>query len=239
MKKLTIIAASLLGALALVGPSTAAAKDRNHDNLPDGWEKANGLSLAVNQAKRDQDRDGLSNRGEFRAADRPHDRDTDNDGTLDGAENAGTITSFDATSGELVIKQFSGGSVTGTVTDATRIECEDRNNQTDPNEVENENEAEHPNGDARDHGSGSGSGDDNSGSGSSNSGSDNSGPGSSDSGGDNSGPGSANSGRGDDDPNRDCSASDLTPGASVQEAHLEVSGNGSVFEEIELVKDNG
>ncbi|MFI5027738.1 MAG: hypothetical protein ACHQCF_01995 [Solirubrobacterales bacterium] len=85
-----------LGARALLAlPSFAAAKDRNHDHIPDHWEKKHQLSLRVNQAARDQDHDHLNNLGEFKAGDNPRNPDTNNDGVMDGEENAGTIASFD------------------------------------------------------------------------------------------------------------------------------------------------
>jgi hypothetical protein len=78
-----VLAVSLMG----VAASSAAAKsDRNHDRIPDRWEKKHGLSLKVNQARRDQDRDGLKNLGEFRARTDPRDDDSDNDGVEDGDE---------------------------------------------------------------------------------------------------------------------------------------------------------
>ena len=53
--------------LALLLPAAASAKDRNHDRIPDRWERNHGLSLKVNQAKLDQDRDQLKNRQEWRS----------------------------------------------------------------------------------------------------------------------------------------------------------------------------
>jgi hypothetical protein len=110
-------------ALSLGAIATASAKDRNHDRIPDSWEKANKLSLKVNQATRDQDNDSLSNRGEYQAGDDPRDADTDGDGTADGDEGAGTITAWDPDSGELTINLFGGDSVTATVTDETEVQC--------------------------------------------------------------------------------------------------------------------
>ena len=115
-RRLTTCAAAALGALALLAlPGAAAAKDGNHDRIPDRWEKHHHLSTAVNQARRDQDRDHLRNRAEFLAGDNPRDRDSDDDGVMDGKENAGTITSFDAATGKLTIGLFSGDSVSGLV----------------------------------------------------------------------------------------------------------------------------
>jgi len=40
-----------------------ALNQLNHDHIPDRWEKRHHLSLHVNQARHDQDRDRLDNRG--------------------------------------------------------------------------------------------------------------------------------------------------------------------------------
>jgi hypothetical protein len=110
-------------AIAAVAAGPASAADRNHDRIPDRWEVKNNLSLSQNQARKDQDRDGLRNRGEFEGNMDPHDADTDGDGVNDGVEGAGTVASFDSTSGQLVINLFSGDSVSGTVTSDTEIDC--------------------------------------------------------------------------------------------------------------------
>ena len=126
MRKSTTAALAALAfalLMALAGP--AAARDRNGDRIPDRWEKRHHLSLKVDQAKRDQDGDGLRNRGEFKAGLDPRDEDSDDDGTDDGDEHAGTVESFDAATGKLTIALFGGGSISGLVTDATEIECDD------------------------------------------------------------------------------------------------------------------
>ena len=137
--RLTTLVAAAAGALLMLAlPAAAAAKDRNHDRIPDRWEKRHHLTLRVNQARRDQDRDGLGNRGEFLASDKPHDPDTDDDGVKDGDENAGRIASFDSGTGRLVIDLFGGDTLSGQVTDETEIECGDQ----DTAESENDNQAE-------------------------------------------------------------------------------------------------
>ena len=194
--------AMALGALALLAmPGVAAAKDGNHDRIPDRWEKRHHLSLSVNQAGGDQDGDHLRNRDEFQAGDNPRDRDSDDDGVMDGDENAGTIASFDAASGKLVIDLFGTDTVGGLVTAQTKIKCEDEHS---PDVTATRSREAEP-------------GDDN--------GADNSGPGSH-----NSGP----SGHDDNGTGANCTVSDLTPGAVVQEADLEVEHGTATFDEVEL-----
>lgn len=212
-QRLTAAIVAVVGLLAIFAlPAVATAKDRNHDRIPDRWEKRHHLSLNVNQAHRDQDRDRLANRAEFLAGDDPRDVDSDNDGIDDGEENAGKIQSFDAATGRLVINLFNGDSVAGMVTDQTEIKCE------------NENEGEHAAGaTASDDGEESSDG---------NGGSEEE-PGDDQS--ENSGPGSASSGPGDDNHEAsNCTTADLVPGAVVEEAELEVAGGSATFEEVEL-----
>jgi hypothetical protein len=210
-----------LGALVLLAmPSLAAAKDRNHDRIPDRWEKRHHLSLNTNQARLDQDRDHLRNRAEFLAGDNPRDRDSNDDGVIDGQENAGTITSFDAESGKLTISLFGGETISGLVTEGTEIECEDSSGASASSDSGQENEV----------------GDDNGGEGEAEPADDNGGQ--EEPGGDNSGPGSENSGpgRGDDEQGDGgtCTTADLVPGAVVQEAELKVANGQATFEEVEL-----
>jgi hypothetical protein len=214
-----------LGALALLAmPGLAAAKDRNHDQIPDRWEKSHHLSLKVNQAHRDQDRDQLRNRAEFLAGDNPRDDDSNDDGMIDGEENAGTITSFDAATGRLVIDLFGTDTISGLVNAGTEIKCED-----------------HAGASASSEGSGSGEdepGDDNGGQDEEEPGDDRGGEEPGDDRGDNSGPGSTNSGpgQGDDDQTGEasCTTADLVPGAVVEEAELKVANGQATFEEVEL-----
>ena len=114
-----VVSASLVSAGAVI----AGDGDRNDDRIPDRWEKRHHLSLKVKQHRRDQDHDGLKNRGEFRAKLDPRDDDTDDDGIEDGDENAGTIASFE--DDVLTLNLAGGGTLTATVTDRTEIECDD------------------------------------------------------------------------------------------------------------------
>jgi hypothetical protein len=216
-----------LGALALLAmPGLAAAKDRNHDRIPDRWEKRHKLSLKVSQARLDQDRDHLRNRAEFLAGDDPRDHDSDDDGVADGHERAGTIASFDASSGRLVIDLFGNGTVSGLVTDQTEIECGDHGSASASSEGSGSGEVE-PGDDRGGEGEeepGDDRGDDEVGD---------------DRHDDNSGPGSENSGPGrgdenDEDEDRVCTTAELVPGAVVEEAELRLTDGQAVFEEVEL-----
>jgi hypothetical protein len=81
-----LVALLTLGALAV--PGVAVAKDMDHDGLPDRWERRHGLSTHHNSAGRDNDRDRVDNRNEYREHTDPRDRDSDNDRKRDGAEDA-------------------------------------------------------------------------------------------------------------------------------------------------------
>jgi len=228
-----------LGALALLAmPGLAAAKDRNHDHIPDRWEKRHHLSLKVNQAHKNQDSDKLRNRAEFLAGDNPRDADSNNDGVMDGEDNAGTIASFDTETGKLVINLFGGETVSGMVNAETEIKCEDHSGASASSEGSGSGEIE-PGDDhggegeiepGDDHGGQEEVGDDHGGQGEEEPGDDN--------GGANSGPGSENSGpgRGDDEQGDggNCTTADLVPGAVVQEADLKVANGQATFEEVEL-----
>jgi hypothetical protein len=71
---------------AFVPASAWAARDRDHDKLPDRWEKRHHLSTHVRSGKYDPDHDRLTNRQEFRHHTNPHKKDTDGDGLRDRAE---------------------------------------------------------------------------------------------------------------------------------------------------------
>jgi hypothetical protein len=81
-----LVALLALGVLAV--PGVAAAKDKDQDGLPDRWERRHGLSTNHDSAGRDNDRDRVDNRNEYREHTDPRDRDSDNDRKRDGAEDA-------------------------------------------------------------------------------------------------------------------------------------------------------
>lgn len=85
--RLTVVAIALV-MIVLLGatPALAKSKDKNKNGIPDTWEKKYRLSLKVNQAKKDFDKDGLRNIDEYRCATNPRVADTDKDGIRDGQE---------------------------------------------------------------------------------------------------------------------------------------------------------
>ncbi|HEX8074648.1 MAG TPA: hypothetical protein VF545_06665 [Thermoleophilaceae bacterium] len=231
--KLIVTAAFALAMLALPGTALARHGDRDNDRMPDRWERKHQLSTHKKNAKKDPDRDGLSNlsefrhhsdprdadtdddgmddRGEARTGCNPRDRDSDDDGVEDGDEIAGTIVHFDSGTGVLTIRLTDGTTRSGSVTSATRIECED----------EDELHASH-NGDG-----------DNSGPGS-----DSSGPGSGGDDGDRDDRGDDDDrddrGDDDDDDGENCGTEALTDGRVVREAELQTVNGQSTFTEVEL-----
>ena len=86
MKKLWIVV--LTFAILVVPASTAlaASGDRDHDGLPDRWERAHGLSVHRASANADPDRDRVDNRNEYREGTDPRRRDSDRDRRPDGRE---------------------------------------------------------------------------------------------------------------------------------------------------------
>jgi hypothetical protein len=217
-----------LGALALLAmPGLAAAKDRNHDHIPDKWEKKHHLSLKVNQAQKNQDGDQLRNRAEFLAGDNPRDADSNDDGVEDGEDNAGTIVSFDSETGKLTIDLFGGETVSGLVDEETEIKCEDHagaSASSDGSEAGDDNGGEGEVQPGDDNGGEEEAGDDN-GAGEEEPGNDD---GEDQQGEDNSGPGSGDEGE------ASCTTADLTPGAVVQEAELKIENGQATFEKVEL-----
>jgi hypothetical protein len=206
--------ALLAFALSLGAIATASAKDRNHDRIPDRWERANDLSLKVNQAKRDQDRDSLGNRGEYQAGTDPHEADSDGDGTADGDEGAGTISAWEPATGELTINLFGGDTVTGTVTEETRIQCASEESEEPADDTETK--SARPGGDEA---------------------APPAPPTSEDPTADEDTPppaGPHHGGDGHCQQGVPCSADDLAVDGVVQEAHLSATADGLVFDEIKL-----
>jgi hypothetical protein len=151
------LAASLAVAASLLVTSVASAhgNDRNRDRIPDRWEKQHHLSLTVKQTRRDQDHDGLNNLGEYRANTDPRDSDSDDDGIGDEQENAGTVASF--TGGVLTITLAKGGTLSGTVSADTELECD---GAATASTAGDDGDGDHENGDNPGGGQGDDEGDD-------------------------------------------------------------------------------
>ena len=62
---------ALLVAAAALTASPALARKHDHDRMPDRWEKRYHLNVKKDDSRRDRDRDGLSNYGEYRAHTEP------------------------------------------------------------------------------------------------------------------------------------------------------------------------
>ena len=208
------LATALLLAIAasLMLASGAFAKDRNHDRIPDKWEKRHSLSLKHKQGRRDQDHDGLKNRGEWRAKLDPRDSDTDDDGVDDGDENTGKVESFE--DDVLTISLFNGDTIKGAVTDETEIECD---NDAGDDRGHDDHGDDHGDDDGDHHGD---HGDDDEGD---------------DDHGDDDGPDAMAADHGDDDDgNEDCGTEALVAGAKVLEAELKIRDGEAVWDEVEL-----
>jgi hypothetical protein len=225
MRLIRTLFATAIAAALLVLPAGALAKgrDRDHDRMPDKWEKRHHLNTRANDARKDPDRDRLSNLSEFRHHTDPQRADTDDDDIDDGDEVregsdpddpdevSGTVVSFTDNVLTIQLAGDGAGTVSGTVNDATEIECDDEDGAPVAS-------ASHD-----------GSEDDNSGPGSTSSGPGPDGegdPGEDDDRADD-----------DDDANEDrCTSADLTQGTRVHEAKFVKATDGSnVFTKLELV----
>ena len=226
--RMATVVAMLAAFMAVAATAQATPRDRNHDGISDRWEKRHHLSLKVNQANRDQDRDRVNNLCESQAKTDPRDADDDNDGRRDGREDndhdgASNATEArlhshcgdddsdddgiedgDETSGTVV--SFTNGVLTIAKLDGTEVSAP---LATDAR-IECEDDDEHsapapPAATAR----ASHSGDDDA----------------------NDDSGANGSGSNDDDSSSACGVAQLVPGALVHEAELE---NG-VFTKVELI----
>jgi hypothetical protein len=247
--KLLLFGAALAALLAVPGAAMAKSRDRDHDKLPDKWEHKFHLSTHKKSAKGDPDKDGLNNRGEFKAKTNPRKADTDRDGIDDanddqdddGVDNRdeqreGT-NPCDRDSDDDGVRdgEETVGTVDSFVEDAANpgtgvLTIKLADNSTISGKVDSTTEIEcrtpRADDDANDDSAmrERDGGDGNRG----------------DDGEDHSGPGRDGDGqRGDDErggDERQCTTADLTAGTPVHEAELHGSGNDAVFEEIKLLK---
>jgi Bacterial TSP3 repeat len=86
MKKLWIVVLTFAMLVVPASTALAASGDRDHDGLPDRWERAHGLSVHRASANADPDRDRVDNRNEYREGTDPKRRDSDRDRRPDGRE---------------------------------------------------------------------------------------------------------------------------------------------------------
>jgi hypothetical protein len=74
-------------AMALLAvPAASQARDRDHDGLPDKWEKKFHLSTQKSSANADSDRDSVDNGNEYRERTNPRRKDSNRNGRPDGRE---------------------------------------------------------------------------------------------------------------------------------------------------------
>jgi hypothetical protein len=234
----SVAAAGALALMLAAFGGTAVAKDRNHDHISDKWEKKFHLSLKVDQANRDQDRDRVDNLNEFQEGTNPRMRDTNHNGRPDGREDAdhdGLNNRGEDETANLpddrdtdndgvrdgeenagLIASFDGTTLTIDLAGGGQVSGA----VDSTTEIKCENEDEHEAGDNRGPGPNSGPGRASA-----------SRHGSDDQSGENE-PGDDHGGEMGDDDERVCTTADLTPGTAVHEAEL----NGTVFHEVELVK---
>jgi len=146
---------------------------------------------------------------------------------------SGTIQSFDSETGKLTIVLLNEETVSGLVTDRTRIKCEDEHS---PDITASRTHLRHGESEPGDDHGGRGEeepGDDRGGEGEEE-------PGDDHSGGDNSGPGNSNSVGGgpsshdDNGTGANCTTSDLIVGTVVTDAELEIEHGGATWDEVEL-----
>lgn len=237
--RLLLFGAVIAALLAVPGAAMAKSRDRDHDKLPDKWEKKFHLSTHKKNAKGDPDRDGLNNLGEFRSGTNPRRADTNNNGVSDanddqdhdGVDNADEMAEHtnprDADTdndgvgdGEETIgtvasfTEDSPGSGTGVLTITLNNGSSESGRVDQSTEIEcraPEHSTMTPPANPKD---GSDEGDHQ---------------------GDNSGPGSGDEGDNGDE-HAQCTTADLTAGTPVHEAELHGSGDFAVFEKVELVK---
>jgi hypothetical protein len=241
--KLLLFGAALAAMLAVPGAAMAKSRDRDHDKLPDKWERKYDLSTHKKSAKGDPDKDGLANRGEYKSRTNPRKSDSDRDGVNDSnddRDNDGIDNREEVRDGTNPCDRDSdddgvhdGDEVVGTVvsfeedsakpgTGVLTIKLTDDTLVTGRVDADTELECENEGDDDRRSRSG---GDE-----------DHSGPGRGD---DDDDDNSGRHGDHDDGDERDddrlCSTADLTAGTPVHEIELHGSGDGARFEEVELL----
>jgi hypothetical protein len=245
MRRLTLLISVALAMLTVAIPATASAKrshhrshrarvaDRNHNGIPDSWER----KYHVRSATADPDHDGVTNLGEFHNGTNPRSADTNgngipdgqddsnHDGVPDGQEQAGTIASFDTTTNVLTITLVNGDTQKGTVDPSTEIECDnpatttapttattrdgggDQSSTDTPDTQDSQQSTDQQSGDQQQSQSG-----------------------------ENETQGDDDQGSNDDqgDSSSSCGTADLVAGTIVKEAELSLTSGGAIFHKIDL-----
>ncbi len=86
MSRLSHLSATFALVVSAAALTASPAVARDHDRMPDKWEKRHHLNVKVDDSRRDRDRDGLTNYGEYRAKTNPRKKDSDRDGRRDSRE---------------------------------------------------------------------------------------------------------------------------------------------------------
>jgi hypothetical protein len=247
----------------LAVPAASQARDRDHDGLPDRWEKKFHLSIHKNSANADPDRDRVDNANEFRERTNPRRKDSNRNGRPDGREDRDrdllNNAAEDATGNDPVDKDTDNDGIpdgkeqAGVVTDfdtatgALTINLSNGGSVTaqvtDNTEVEceTENEAEDLNDDntsASRHGADDAPGDDRGDDGDR---TDNSGPGNAEDRGDRRGRDEGEHHCGGEHGDRDhaeCPPGTLRVGARIHEAEAKLTSGGAEWVEIEVLNSS-
>ena len=199
-----------------------ANEDTDHDGVDNGNEIRERTNPrvkdtnhnGVKDGQEDTDHDRLNNTGEDQAGDDPMNPDSDGDGVPDGQEGAGKIVAFDGST--LTVQLFTGVSLTGAVDDTTDVWCGDQGDGSgDSTDGADFRIAADDSTDSTDNGDSTDSTDNGDST-------------------DSTDPTGSGDSTDSTDTGPSCTLADLTVGAVVQSASLDVGSDGSFFSEVDL-----